>query len=207
MRSERPLRDILGPNEARRMLASERGGGAIGGRGGGPPVARGSGSPPGGYTPETLRQLVQELRATGRVATPAEIGRMRAFLADQVLPTDADLHADTPAGRYAQEKYDEHVRTRQEWPPATTPADYLASLRTAVRSTTTGVRLYTDQVRQEGMLLFVARTPRVRRGPNGRSHLVVLFNGARARWVTGFQVPDGGRYATRRGGWWIQRPR
>ncbi len=44
-------------------------------------------------------------------------------------------------------------------------------------------------------------------GPEGFSHIVVLFNGERGWWVTGFQPEAGLGYVVRQGGLWIWRPR
>jgi hypothetical protein len=169
-----------------------------------PPVAGGAtGSED---TADTISELVRDLGASGRSASAQELGRLRTFFADQVLPTEHDLAANTSAGRYARSKYAEHVRRREEWPPGTSPAEYPASLRATVQSQASGIRLYQHPQHHQWMLLFVARTRRAWQGPAGFSSLVVLFNAENASWVTGFQVNGSDRYIRRRGGWWLKSP-
>lgn len=163
------------------------------------------GSDNGGGNHDAVASLVGELGDSARRPSTAELARLRSFFADRVLPSPTDLAASTPVGRYLRRKYDEHVVDIEEWPAETSPVEYVESLRATVRSRAGGIRLYRQALLGEWMVLFLARTRRQWRGPNGGAHVVVLFNVERALWVTGFQTRDGAAYAQRQGGWWIQR--
>jgi len=150
----------------------------------------------------TISALVRELGDTGRRATTQEIARLRRFFLDSVLPADADPRRGGIV-TYLTDKFDEHWR---EWPRSATVDDYLASLRATVRYQRGGVRLYRHPTNAAWMLLFVGPA-RDWRGAAGGPHIVVLFNGERVFWVTGFQPPGSGmRYATNQGGQWLKAP-
>src|SRR5688572_8233283 len=96
-----------------------------------------------------IAELVKELGESGRLASDEEIWRLRAYFADVALDRRPNLaRADAEidgwewegqpvrAGEYVDRlaaKFLRHVEFGQEWPPGTTPEQYLSSLRGAVR--------------------------------------------------------------------------
>jgi hypothetical protein len=123
-------------------------------------------------------------------------------LLDSVLPASADPSSGGLAS-YLTEKLGQHVR---EWPDGATADDYLASPRATVRYERGGIRLYQHAANAAWMLLFVGPA-RQWQGTAGGPHIVVLFNGERVFWVTGFQPPRRGvGYAARQGGRWLKAP-
>jgi hypothetical protein len=187
----------LGTDQAGRS-ESERPG-AAGGSGW---VVGTSGTAGNNDDPATIGALVRALGETGRRAAPQEIARLRHFFADRVLPTDADPHLGSIVA-YVTDKFREHAR---EWPRSATVGDYLASLRATVRYQRGGLRLYQHPTNAAWMLMFVGPA-RQWRGAAGGPHIVVLFNGERVFWVTGFQPPRSGlRYAANQGGQWLKAP-
>ncbi len=152
--------------------------------------------------PAMISALVRALGETGRRAAPQEIARLRRFFADSVLPADTDPRRGSVVA-YLADKFGEHAR---EWPRAATVDDYLASLRATVRYQRGGIRLYRHPTNAAWMLMFVGPV-RQWRGAAGGPHIVVLFNGERVFWVTGFQPPRSGlRYAANQGGQWLKAP-
>ena len=119
-----------------------------------------------------------------------------------MLPADADPSRGSIV-TYLAEKFSEHQR---EWPRYATVDDYLASLRATVRYQRGGIRLYRHPTNAAWMLMFVGPA-RQWRGAGGDPHIVVVFNGERVFWVTGFQPPRSGlRYAANQGGRWLRAP-
>lgn len=150
----------------------------------------------------TIAALVQELGEESRRVTAREIARLWLFFLDSVLSADADPSRGSIAD-YLADKFNAHWR---EWPPGATVDDYLAALRAVVREQRGGIRLYRHATNGAWMVRFVGPTRRWR-GPAGGPHTVVLFNGERCFWVTGFQPPRSGpRYAAAQGGRWLKAP-
>ena len=146
----------------------------------------------------SIARLVQELAGTRRRATDEEVDHLLRFFADTVL-------LNVPRS-YAHEKHEQHAIDNEEWPPGTGLDEYLSSLRAAVHDPGASVRLYYDQDYGGWNIMFAAPS-RDWEGPEGFSHIVVLFNGERGWWVTGFQPEAGLQYVVRQGGLWIWRPR
>ena len=55
-------------------------------------------------------------------------------------------------------------------------------------------------------LYFVGRVRREWRGEYAGARVVVLFNGERHFWITGFQPENDDSYVDRQGGFWVYRP-
>ena len=154
----------------------------------------------------SIAGLVRVLGESARQPTRAELARLQRVLADQVLPSLADIRAGRGAGPYLLGKHLKHVVEAEEWPAGTSPAAYLGSLRTTVRNPRVGVRLYRDVDSGQWMVPFVARVRRDWAGPESGTHVVLVFNGERVLWVSGFQVRHGVEYSRRQGGWWLRSP-
>src|SRR6266536_2949133 len=125
-----------------------------------------------------IRDLVRRLGETGQPATPAELARLRDFFAHQVLPAGVTTRV--------RAKHDLHVVTRAEWPSDTTEEEYLESLRSTVEDWRSGIFLAWDELEGRWTVCFVGRVRRAWRGHRAGSRLVVLFNGERLFWITGF---------------------
>lgn len=81
-------------------------------------------------------------------------------------------------------KYVWHVLTRQEWPPGTTLAGYVDSIRKVILDDASGVFV----CRYEGVWqLSVARHSADLRGPGGSDWILVEYRVATGHWVTAFQ--------------------
>ncbi len=220
MRSERPLRDILGPEEARRMLASAAaagaGGGTTGGTAGGSRGGRGGGSGGGGASQHPADRLIRELLQSGRQATAAEVEQILERMVSAPFNTASvrvppgergtsyqgrTLGASAPSIEYHLAK---RVVIEQQWAPGTTAAEYLEDLRRAIRDPAARLAVYgrwgdhlAATVTPTGRVLDAAR-----QGPRREAQLFVVYSADRGMIVTGYQfstlaavgIPAGARW-------------
>jgi hypothetical protein len=143
--------------------------------------------------------LVQQLAETQRTASPGQAARIRELFARQGLP-EAVTHR-------VQQKYDQHVEQRSEWPDDTTPEEYLESLRATVTDVRSGIYATFEPELGDWVVYFVGPVRRAWRGPRAGERVVVLFRREPQRWITGFQPRDGDAYVDSQGGFWVFRPR
>lgn len=142
--------------------------------------------------------LVRRIGEIGRLATTDELAKLRDYFSRHVLPGH-------PTQR-VRAKHDQHVVTREEWPSDTTDEAYLESLRAVVADWRSGVYLARDELEETWTLYFVGRVRRTWRGRMTGQRVVVLFNGERQFWITGFQADEGDFYVEQQGGLWLKRP-
>lgn len=147
-----------------------------------------------------VRRHVRELGEAGgsRGARPDEVHRLRDFFARRVLRDEVD--------DYITAKYRTHVEEDRQWPDGTTADEYLSSLRDVVLDPRSGIYLADARSGLGWSLYFVGRVRRAWRGPAGSNRLVVIFNGERHSFITGFQPDDDDAYVERQGGFWLHRP-
>lgn len=145
-----------------------------------------------------VTELVRTLAEGNRMATVDEADRIR------VVYTTAGLPA-TVTERVLQ-KYDQHVREREEWPEDTLPDEYLASLYATVVDRRSSIYATFEPDFDDWVVYFVGRTRREWRGPRAGSRVVVLFRRHPQRWITGFQPRRGDGYVEQQHGRWIYRP-
>jgi hypothetical protein len=143
--------------------------------------------------------LVQQLAETQRTASAQQAARIRELYARRGLP-----EAVTPR---VQQKHDQHVDQRGEWPSGTTPEEYLESLRTTVTDARSGIYATFEPELDDWVVYFVGRVRRAWRGPRAGERVVVLFRREPQRWITGFQARDGDAYVDSQGGSWVFLPR
>jgi hypothetical protein len=91
----------------------------------------------------------------------------------------------------AERHYLRHVVKQQEWPPATTLPDYLASVRALILNADAGI--YTSAygpsaATAQWQLGIVGRSGPFQ-GPQGFSWTLVEYRVALGHWVTAYQVP------------------
>ena len=130
-----------------------------------------------------------------RRATPEEVARLREFFGRRVLRATVDL--------YIGEKHAKHVERDEEWPPDTSPEEYLDSLRETVLDVASAIYLTDDTPTGEWAIYFVGRVRRTWRGPRGSNRIAAMFNGERHRLVTGFQPFGDDAYVERQNGFWL----
>jgi hypothetical protein len=112
-------------------------------------------------------------RARGELAGIAWQGRVLRG-ADQIPPLERH--------------YVKHVLMRREWPPGTSLADYVESLRAVILDPTSGV--FACSYQGEAQLAVIRETGTLR-GPNGLDWVLVEYRVATGHWVTAYQ-PEGG---------------
>lgn len=156
--------------------------------------------PPEPFNPDDLILLA----ASGaRAMTPAELGRVLAYVANAGFDLEAQERA---GGRLAglrwqgrmlrgrdrlppaEVHYLRHVQHGQGWPPGTSLSAYLDSLRTVVLDLSSGV--LTSQFEGRWQLTIVRRSGLLA-GPEGGVWVLVDYRVATGHWVTGYQ-PDAG---------------
>lgn len=144
-----------------------------------------------------IRQLVQQLGAArgARAASDEEVARLRVFFGRRVLRAEPNA--------YILGKYRAHVEGDEQWSLDTTPEEYLESLRQTVLDPRSSIYLTNGGDYPDWTLYFVGAVRRPWRGPNGSSRVVVLFNGERHLFVTGFQPERGVDYVEEKGGFWV----
>lgn len=171
---------------------------------------------------DRIAALVREIAGTGRGITDGELGQVREEVArvgfDPNATTKASMLLDGLiwAGRRiastdrldnALAHYLRHAIVQQEWPPGTTFADYVDSLRRAVVDP--GGGLYLDRYFGVWELSFVAPSG-PQRGPGGADWILVGYQVEYEFWVTGFQPQAGlgylARTPKRTDGRWLRRP-
>lgn len=143
--------------------------------------------------------LVRDIAARNQHATKSEVEQLRRHFGETVLPSRA-------TARVVQ-KWSKHVEGNLEWPSDTTAHEYLESLRATVLDGRSGIFLEYSEDAEDWTVYFAGRARRAWRGPASGGLIVVLFNGDRSLWVTGFQPEDALRYFERRNGFWILRRR
>jgi hypothetical protein len=143
--------------------------------------------------------LVQQLAEERRTASAQQAMRIRELFARRGLP-------EAVSGR-VQQKYDQHVEQRGEWPGDTTPEEYLESLRSTVTDRRSGIYATFEQELDDWVVYFVGRVRRAWRGPRAGGRVVVLFRREPQRWITGFQAREGDAYVDSQGGSWVFLPR
>jgi hypothetical protein len=143
--------------------------------------------------PDEIREIVRALGEAGGTlpASRQQVEQLRAFFGRRVLRSRVDP--------YILEKYRAHVEEDLQWPEDTTPEEFLEILRQAVLDRRSSIYL-TAGPDGEWTIYFVRRRWR---GPFGSSRVLVLFNGERHRFVTGFQPDDGDEYVEQQGGFWL----
>ena len=146
-----------------------------------------------------IRQLVQQLGVArgARAASAEEVARLRLFFGRRVLRAEPDA--------YVMRKYRAHVEHDEQWPLDTSPEEFLESLRETVLDHHSSLYLTDVGDDPDWTLYFVGAVRRPWRGPNGSSRIVVLFNGERHLFVTGFQPERGADYVDEKGGFWVWR--
>jgi chorismate mutase len=146
-----------------------------------------------------IRRLVQELGAARgeRAATAEEVVRLRTFVGRRVLRREVDA--------YILEKYRAHVERDEQWPPDTTPEEFLESLRETVLDPRSSVYLSDETRDGSWSIYFSGRVPRASRGPDGSGRIVVIFNGEQHRFITGFQPWNNDDYIEQRSGFWLRQ--
>jgi hypothetical protein len=143
--------------------------------------------------------LVQQLAEEQRTASDQQATRIRELFVRRRLP-------EAVTGR-AQQKYDQHVEQRSEWPSDTTPQEYLDCLRSTVTDARSGIYATFEPELNDWVVYFVGRVRRAWRGPRAGERVVVLFRREPQRWITGFQARDGDAYIDSQGDSWVYLPR
>jgi hypothetical protein len=146
-----------------------------------------------------VAELLQQLTAGLRAATPAEIARLRHHFAMYVLPPQ-------PTPRVLA-KHDKHVEDDLQWPVDTTPDEYLDSLRQTIVNPRGGIYLAQAEVERTWTIYFVGPVRFPWRGHYHGHRIVVLFNAERHLWITGFQAEAGDEYVDHQQGFWVRRTR
>lgn len=100
-----------------------------------------------------------------------------------------------------------HAVAGQEWPPGTTLAEYIQSIRDIALDPASG--LFVSQFRTFGWHhAIVGRADRWR-GPRGYTWAMVEYRVTPGYWMTAFQMSQGLAYfsaATRKAGQWLRQP-
>jgi hypothetical protein len=143
--------------------------------------------------------LVRQLAEDGRTASIAEAALIRLLFAQRGLPASVTARV--------QQKYEQHVEQRGEWPDDTTPEEYLESLHSTVTDARAGIYTVFEPELDDWVVYFVGRVRRTWRGPRAGERVVVLFRREPQRWITGFQARDGDAYVDSQGGSWVFLPR
>ena len=143
-----------------------------------------------------LVRTLGEARGT-LAATPRQILELREFFGRQVLSAHPDAYILT--------KYHKHVEDDEQWPPDTTPEEYLSSLRDTVLDPRTALYLADTGPYGTWTLYFVGSVRRVWRGPAASNCVVVIFNAEHFRFVTAFQPDDNEEYVESLGGFWLRQ--
>jgi hypothetical protein len=147
-----------------------------------------------------IHALIEELAASGRAPTAAELAAIREHVAHAGFDPNARERARNSASEtfwQAREvrssdllppvvaHYLRHVVRKTEWPVGTTLAEYVQSAEAVVRSDLSGVFLSEYQgALQVG---FVSRSG-AWRGPGGKRWVLVEYRLATAHWVTAYQI-------------------
>jgi hypothetical protein len=143
--------------------------------------------------------LVQQLAEGQRTASTQQATRIRELYARRGLPETVTTRV--------QQKYDQHVEQRGEWPSDTTPEEYLESLRSTVTDDRSAIYTTFEPELDDWVVYFVGRVRRAWRGPRAGERVVVLFRREPQRWITGFQARNGDAYVDSQGGSWVFLPR
>ena len=150
---------------------------------------------------ELQRVLEHVARVGFQSATPAKASRLggivwqgRVLRASERLPS-AEVH------------YLRHAVAEQEWPPGTTLAGYLQSIRDVILDPRSGVLV--SQLEGEWQLTVVRQSGPLR-GPAGYEWVMVDYRVSITSWVTAFQLRRGldeiTGSARRQGVRWLRRP-
>jgi hypothetical protein len=148
---------------------------------------------------EEVADLVRQLAEEQRRATLLEVAQIRAVYAERGLPQSVTQRV--------QQKYEQHVERRAEWPSDTSPEEYLESLRSTVTDARTAIYTTFEIELDEWVVYFVGRVRREWCGTRSGARIVVLFRRKPQRWITGFQARDGDDYVANQGGYWMFHPR
>ena len=146
-----------------------------------------------------IRILVHSLGANEHIATVDEATRICRFLGESVLPGRITTRVAN--------KHGTHVEDNLEWPPDTTPEEYLECLRAVTLDERSGLFLEYSEDDEDWTAYVVGRVRRGWLGPSSGGLIVVIFNVDRSLWVTGFQPERGIDYVTDRDGFWVRSPR
>ena len=178
-------------------------------------------STPGGSLSEG-DQLIVEAASGVRRLTSDELRRVQEHVAAAGFDPSAQEQAGgrltglTWQGRVlrgtdrlipAEAHYLRHVVVGQEWPPGTSLANYLRSIREVALDPTSG--LFTSQFRSFGWHLAIIRRSGALSCPRGHAWVMVEYRVGTGRWMTAFQLAKGLAYfreATRTAGTWLRQP-
>lgn len=169
-----------------------------------------------------IDELIDELIRTGRDITEDEAQNLRRVVGNlgfspyDTMRAGTDLNGIVWQGRIIARNdqlpndvrhYLKHVVAQGEWPSRTTIAEYVLSLREAVRDP--GGGFCVDIFTTTWQLTFFGRS-RAWEGQHGGEWILVGYNRGYGYWVTGFQpikglehVPSHVDRLERR---WLQRP-
>ena len=166
-------------------------------------------------------RLILEAGASGRELSADELRRVlehvaRAGFQVRTLAKASRLGGIVWGGRVlkgndrlpsAEVHYLRHVVAEQEWPPGTTLAAYLQSIRDVILDPASGVLV--SQLQGEWQLTVVRRSGPLR-GPAGHEWVMVDYRVSISSWVTAYQLRRGlveiTRSAGRQGLRWLQPP-
>lgn len=100
-----------------------------------------------------------------------------------------------------------HVQKRQEWPPGTSLAEYIASIREVILDESSGIMLG-SYLGLAWQLTFVRRSGPLH-GPGGFAWVMVDYRVDTGHWVTAFQfdgTPETVLFPSRRDVRWLRPP-
>lgn len=154
-------------------------------------------------TPEEIRRVLVDVAAAG--FDPHARERVRGRLAG--LEWQGTVLRGSDRLPSAEVHYLRHVVAGNEWPPSTTLADYLRSIRQVVLDRRSGILASRYQGTWQ---LTVIRRSREWRGPEGFDWILVDYRVEIGHWVTAFQPREGLRalrQPNRKDSRWLRQPR
>ena len=139
-------------------------------------------------TEEELARIVRHIAGAG--FDPHALERARGNLVGHTRPGGGDVERGDRLPP-AEIHYLRHCVARQEWPPETTLADYIADSAAVIRDPTS--RLFASRYQGTWQCGAIGRN-RSRRGPRGHDWIVVDYRLVTGFWATSYQWaygPDG----------------
>jgi len=150
-------------------------------------------------------QMIRDIAAGTRAPTGTDIAAIRAHIANAGFDPASSYLADRRVLGLpwsdgaaiehgdriptAELHYLRHVVAQREWPPRTSPAEYVDSLRELADIPRTGILI--SEIPPFGWhVAIVGRSGRWQ-GPRGFEWMLVEYRVNSGHWATGFQVRDG----------------
>lgn len=151
---------------------------------------------------EDIQQIREHVATVGfDSSATTKAGSRAAGLTWQGTPVHSSDRLDNMTVHYLR-----HVLAQPEWPPGTTVAAYLASLRSTIEDPYGGILLHRRY--EYWLLTFVARA----NNPmdfEGRQWVAVGYGVNYGYWTTGYRPRELTHFSTivEKGGRWLRRPR